>query len=409
MKKIVFFILLLFFISGSFVAASNPTSASDLVEDSWNTKAPMNQARVCLGVVAVAGKIYAIGGATDDGYVGVNECYDPAIDTWVSMTSMPTPRGSFAVAVYQNRIYCIGGFVNYTIGDVGTVTYAACSITEVYDTVTDSWSTKASIPVSGSAQAHVVNGKVFVLLNGDMNTYGTLYMYDPVTDLWTQKTSLPKEPYNVGSFHMAHYMVTAATYDKILLTGLLGYTQEAMIYDPETDEWSQIANPPWSIFYDFATATTGVYAPQKIYLLGPTGNCVYDPVNDTWITLGDMPTPRRGFGVTVVDDLLYVIGGYSVYRGNEITSFSVNEQYIPFGYKGAVPAPEQSNTTVAPSTITPETSNPPPSSEPPDSSKPTALALYFILAVLTLTIGTAITSLFLYFRKKRNILTYSIE
>ncbi|MCL1970209.1 MAG: hypothetical protein FWF66_01940 [Candidatus Bathyarchaeota archaeon] len=37
-------------------------SASELVENSWNTKAPLSQARASLGVVAVDGKIYAIGG-----------------------------------------------------------------------------------------------------------------------------------------------------------------------------------------------------------------------------------------------------------------------------------------------------------------------------------------------------------
>ncbi|MDR0319034.1 MAG: hypothetical protein LBI09_03260, partial [Nitrososphaerota archaeon] len=41
----------------------------------------MSQARYGLGVVAVGGLIYAIGGYTDDGVVGINECYDPVSDT----------------------------------------------------------------------------------------------------------------------------------------------------------------------------------------------------------------------------------------------------------------------------------------------------------------------------------------
>lgn len=51
--------LLFFFISGTFVATFNPVSASELAENSWNTKMPMSQARQGLGAVTVDGKIYA--------------------------------------------------------------------------------------------------------------------------------------------------------------------------------------------------------------------------------------------------------------------------------------------------------------------------------------------------------------
>jgi len=96
-------------------------------EDSWATKAPMQQARSGLGVAAVNGKIYAIGGSNASGFapsipgsavlgnrdigghLGTNEEYDPETDTWTYKASMPTPRIVFATAVYQNKIYCIGG------------------------------------------------------------------------------------------------------------------------------------------------------------------------------------------------------------------------------------------------------------------------------------------------------------
>jgi len=88
---------------------SSVSSSSELVEDSWNTKTPMSQARSGLGVVAVDGKIYAIGGRTETGFVGTNECYNPKTDKWITLKPMPTPRRSFAIAEYQDKIYCIGG------------------------------------------------------------------------------------------------------------------------------------------------------------------------------------------------------------------------------------------------------------------------------------------------------------
>ncbi|MCL1976735.1 MAG: kelch motif-containing protein, partial [Candidatus Bathyarchaeota archaeon] len=96
---------LFFFTSGTFVVAFNPVSASELVEDSWNTKAPMSEPRGGLGVVAVDGKIYAIGGQTNDGYVGTNERYDPKTDKWITLASMPTPRDHFAMVAYEGNPY----------------------------------------------------------------------------------------------------------------------------------------------------------------------------------------------------------------------------------------------------------------------------------------------------------------
>ncbi|MDR2699909.1 MAG: hypothetical protein LBC12_03750 [Nitrososphaerota archaeon] len=138
MNKIASFLLIPFFINGLFatafspVSASDLTSASDLADESWSTKMPMNQARAGLGVVAVDGKIYAIGGQADDGFVGTNERYDPKTGKWVNLKPMPTQRVDFAIAAYRGKIYCIGGESREGV----------YSGVEVYDVATDSWSAK---------------------------------------------------------------------------------------------------------------------------------------------------------------------------------------------------------------------------------------------------------------------------
>jgi N-acetylneuraminic acid mutarotase len=128
MNKIVPALLVFFFIIGTFAAVFNPVSAAELIENTWNTKAPMNQARANLGVVAVNGKIYAIGGQASIDTLDTNECYDPVMDTWATLKPIPTPRAYFAITACQDKIYCIS---EELFGG-----------TEVYDIATNNWNKK---------------------------------------------------------------------------------------------------------------------------------------------------------------------------------------------------------------------------------------------------------------------------
>jgi len=347
MRKSAALLLVLVFLLASCLMVAKPAfSSADAAEDSWVSKAPMHVARSNLGVAVVNGKIYAIGGSTASGtyrpdcfaggFVGTNEEYDPATDTWTTKASMPTPRDDFAIAAYQNKIYCIGGAIGYTVDEMsGFYGYIASGVNEVYDTVTDSWVTKASMPFDGmKLRANVVNGKIYVM----QGFY--VHVYDPADDSWTNRTRMPATP-REGSVSPP---VSVVVDDKIVVTGEFstGFgssEQKVLIYDTETDNWSEGTSGPVVVVEGAAGATTGVKAPQKVYVLGlivealyPTViNQVYDPKTDTWATATTMSTTRSDFGVAVVNDILYVIGGYLRVSPNVIPT-AANEQYIPIGY-----------------------------------------------------------------------------
>ncbi len=340
MGKNVVLLLVLVFLTASWAMVVNPVfSFADVTEDSWVPKASMQQARAGLGVVAVNGKIYAIGGTTSStsnaymgGFVGTNEEYNPETDTWTYRTSMPTPRAYFAIAAYQNKIYCIGGAVGISVDErTGFYSYVVSGTTEVYDTVTNTWETKTPMPVGGgNFQAHVVNGKVYVI----RGFYS--YVYDPADDSWTNKTRMPP-PYPYSS------LVSTVVDNKIIVTGefQIGYPlrseQKVLIYNTETDSWGAGTSGPIVVVEGAAAATTGAKAPQRVYVLGlavnqylpPSTNQVYDPETDAWSTATAMPTNRSRFGVAVMNDVLYAIGG-QLYQSGEVTG--VNEQYYPIGY-----------------------------------------------------------------------------
>jgi len=398
MSKTAALMLVLVFIASSCINVTAPVGVSaDSVEDSWVSKAPMQEARGGLSVAAVNGKIYAIGGSTRSGggadmngsipvtggIVDTNEEYDPVTDTWAFKESMPTPRERFAIATYKGKIYCIGGTTNHS-KETG---YTYTGVNEVYDPATDTWETKASMPtVRAWIQANVADGKIY-LIGGYPN--GTLNeVYDPETDTWTTETPMPTASHNYAS---------AVVYNKIYII----YSDLNQIYGTETDAWSQGTSAPWDFGWGCAAATTGVNAPKRIYVMGECTSSnegepsyfvrVYDPEKDAWTFGSDIPTHRDLFGVAVVNDMLYAIGGltssypdlpfkypFSSTYDPTITPHATNEQYTPIGYGTPDPTP-------SPSPSPSPTSSPSSNQQPELTYATAATAATVTLIIITAT------------------------
>ena len=320
----------------SFLMVAGTLSLS-AASDSWVSKAGMTRGRSGLGVAFVDGKIYAVGGASANGFSSFNEQYDPSTGTWTLKAPMPTSRSAFGIAVFQDKIYCIGGYAMNASkqGD-------ATGVNEVYDPTTDTWQTKTPMPEpSLNVRANVVDGKIYLIGGG---TNGTInQVYDPTTDLWTTKASVPTA---VSSY------ASAVVGNKIYV-----FTSNlTQIYDAENNSWSFGASAPSPVILAAGAATTGMFAPERIYVFGVDAQLPfwqlttkgfitqsYDPQTDSWTACASMPTGRYDVGVAVVDDLLYVIGGFTTafssegFNPNPTYTFStLNQQYTPIGY-GTIP------------------------------------------------------------------------
>jgi N-acetylneuraminic acid mutarotase len=192
-----YFLVFYLFVEVSVLGVSVPPE-----ENTWVEVAPLQQARSNLGAAVVDGKIYAIGGQMlsyqDDGRivtpeVATNEMYDPVANSWIYKAPMPISGSDFAVAVFKNKLYCIGGgvtwFFNFLRGERDVVLGEGFNL--VYDPVLDVWENRTAMPIPQiGAQANVVDGKIY-LLGGSPN--GSLNLvYDPLTDSWVQGASVPE-------------------------------------------------------------------------------------------------------------------------------------------------------------------------------------------------------------------------
>jgi N-acetylneuraminic acid mutarotase len=287
----------------------------------WTQKEPMPVTRAYHTSEVMDNKIYLFGGVNQ--FISYLHVYDPETDTWTRKANMPTERSGLASCVLNGEIYVMGGIKrNNEVTDT----------VEVYNPVTDTWNVKSNmITKRDHFVACVVNEKIYAIgggLAGDgSKSTDIVEEYDPVTDTWTTKSSMPSKR---GA------LVAGTVNDKIYIIGgssssaFIGLSEVAM-YDPVTDTWTKKRNMPtprWS--------PAGCVLDGQIYVIGGEegvdGNwpClsvveVYYPENNQWSSRRTaMPTKRRASSASVVDGIIYVMGGAVAHQ-----SLAIVEAYDP--------------------------------------------------------------------------------
>lgn len=165
----------------------------------WEARTPMSTARGALGLAAVDGRLlYAVGGAEErlgGSVTGAVEIYDPVTDTWSSGASMPTPREHLAVTSGDGIVYAIGGRAN---GDEGDQHAAAV---EAYDPATEAWEALPPLPTPrGGFTGVYVSGHVIVM-GGERRTttFDAVDAFNVATGEWTSLPPMPTARHGVAT------------------------------------------------------------------------------------------------------------------------------------------------------------------------------------------------------------------
>ena len=167
----------------------------DPVNDSWTFKQKMPTERCMFAVAVWQNKIYCIGGsARINGSIqvtGLNQVYDPATDSWETKAPMPTSRSWMPANIVDGKIYVMGGYSPKDQGGVSENVGSLVNVNEVYDLATDTWTTNKAPAPDGStwSASAVFDNKIYVI--GGFQTGNKNRMYDPQTDIWVYKASPP--------------------------------------------------------------------------------------------------------------------------------------------------------------------------------------------------------------------------
>ena len=235
-----------------------------------------------------------------------------AHDSWGTGKPLPTPvRYPAGVGAIGSKIYVVGGT---TTGSTIIAT------NQVYNTMTNSWTTAAPLPVAlTDGTGAVVNGILYVIggYNGT-SVVNTVYAYNPSTNSWTSKATMPTARSSIGSAVKSGliYVIGGVNGD-----GVTRLTENES-YNPATNTWASKA--PLLVGkseVSVGLAGTTILATDGYTTSGDTGdNEGYNATTNIWKGLASDPTPRHDSCYGVINGLMYIAGG-------GLSPMNTNESY----------------------------------------------------------------------------------
>ena len=262
----------------------------------------------------VSGVAVSVGNTTNVGTINLS------VVDWVERKPAPFARFGAASVVLNGKVYLIGGRPTLT---------STTNSLDVYDPYTETWSTKSPMSVSRTgATASIVNGKIYVIGGLSGSRLNVVEEYDPITDSWVTKTPMPTARYSTASaVYNGKIYVFAGR-----LSGSGSFTGVIEVYDPVQDAWI-VKNAAFSVARSNFTATV---VNESIYLIGGydvantyNNTVVYDPNSDSFSAKSPLPVVMHSHTASNVNGKLYIIGGR---QGNSASSaaFSTVYAYNPY-------------------------------------------------------------------------------
>ncbi len=300
---------------------TNAQQMERLERGRWVTCRPLEIARSHPAVATFEGRIYAFGGggpqfASLDSVVA----YDPALDRWQPCHPLPFPRsGAVAFTVGEEIWVCGGGFKQ----DDGTFRFL--ERVDIYEPRHDRWRPGPPLlqPHDYPAAAQWA-GRLYVLgghhpeacLGGPKTDPGFAFaeVLDTreATPRWRRLPDMPTPRFAASAFCLD---------GTIRVSGGVAFQDGAFdnfdfveTLDPQDGSWRRDAlRLPWPA----AGHGTAVLAGTPITFGGYSTDDIhprcaaYDHATGGWVRLADMPVPRAAMGVAVLEDRIYLVGGWA--------------------------------------------------------------------------------------------------
>ena len=302
--------------------------------EKWQIVSELPTQRRGFATAVADGKIYLIGGTPFQnrrGPYGLStvEVYDPQTNSWEQVADMPTPRTNAETAVINGTIYVCGGYNGI---DNRLVNLKFLDVVEAYDPQTDTWARKQGMSVPRQDfGTGVVAGKIYGIggyihpLDKEPEAPWRIDLveaYDPATGTWVKRAKMQRrrDGFGVGVVNNHIYAIGGRGWPQVGPGGpFLKVIEE---YNPKSNRWEWKNEMP-SLRLSFSTVVLN----DAIYLIGGfiwQGRVpqymatvdTYNPETEEWNKIPPMPTPILPFGAAVVNGNIYVFGGVGENKAN---------------------------------------------------------------------------------------------
>ncbi|XP_072314905.1 kelch-like protein 33 [Eucyclogobius newberryi] len=239
------------------------------------------------GVAAIGGELYVIGGCyfyTKEDIMKSAYRYNPEQSSWRRLADMNEFRSNFSLIANERRLFAIGGDkeINTNVDSV-----------EMYDPDTDSWSFVRPLNRALSGQAaSVCDGSIFISggFNSQYECLVSLFLYHPAGgSTYLHDMSRDRAQHSMDALRGHLYVVGGVCNLQSFYTDQL----VCEVYSPGADSWSVLGNLPVA-----HVGAASVVLEDKLYVLG--GYCQedytesgrvhrFDPSINKWESMGRLP------------------------------------------------------------------------------------------------------------------------
>ena len=168
----------------------------DEVNNQWIVLNNQVVGRRYLTAEVVDGIIYIIGGEGSNGsFIDAVQAYNIANNTLTTVSYLPTKRRQMNSIVYDDDIYVVGGELENT----GIRT----NIVEVYDVMSNSWSSLAPMPTARECDVALVSGNIYAFGGYDgSSALANVEIYNIENNSWSAANDMP---YPLSAYHLASF------------------------------------------------------------------------------------------------------------------------------------------------------------------------------------------------------------
>jgi hypothetical protein len=246
------------------------------------------------------------------------QIYNPVTDTWSTAADSLTGRyaDTSSITLLANRKVLVAG------GESSSATVATYLATaEIYDPVANTWSAAASMPTprENHTATLLANGKVLVAggFSGDTTTNPGPILYDPIANTWS--AAAPDLLNGSGK------MATLLKNGKVLVVG----SASAETYDPGSNTWAITGNLNGT--HDYGPTLTVLPDGRALFAGGnfTTGIAeIYDPATNAWSLTSNMSVNRADAAATLLPNgTVLMSSGYP--GSNNYPALTTTEIYNP--------------------------------------------------------------------------------